>query len=165
MARLSAASTCRQRPGCAGPATPIILLLGRRRRTGRPGLAVGQEDRQGHCKLTPLAQTLAECLHGAAVQLGQPRHQGQADTQPTLGPNPAHVFLHKQVEYLGEQFRRDAYARVTRADEHVLSTLDRQAGVPSGSVNLMALFSRLATICWSRIGSASSLTEPGGKEA
>ena len=61
------------------------------------------------------------CLDAAAVQLGEPLHQRQTNSEPTLCPVGGRLSLDEEVEDAGKQLGGNAQAVV----------LDAQSGVPA----------------------------------
>ena len=166
-ARLRRSPRCRPPPGCGGAsAGRSAIVAGGVTGFGRPGLgtagaAAGRRTRCPGPGPSLWASTVPPCISTSRFDQGQP------DAQPALRAVERPLRLGEQVEDAGAASPAAMPIAVVPHAERPRSPSSRR---PTGrcaalrSVYLAALFSRFATTCASRVGSASSRTGSSGSD-
>ena len=85
-----------------------------------------RDGRQAHGERGAAAIALARGVHGAAVQLGEPPHQREADAEAAARAVDGVVRLHEQIEDLRQHVGRNADALVGDAQHRVVALARRR---------------------------------------
>ena len=127
-ARAAPRDTSRANRGCRRPAARAAIRRGAAPNGRWPVAAAAspsdfrrRDGRQAHGERRAAAIAVARGVHGAAVQLGEPPHQREADTETAARAVDGVVRLHEQVEDLRQHVGRDADALVGDAQHGVVA--------------------------------------------